>query len=381
MAHSRQIRIRKGKTVLLTLLLITIGLVWVALNALAQSRASDWRPKETEWTSYTADIKGTRYKPFDQVNGSNFNKLEVAWRFKTDNLGPFPEYKLEGTPIMVNGVVYTTGGTRRSVIALDAKTGELLWAHSIREGKRAANSPRQLSGRGVSFWSDGHGDDRVIYVTTGYRLVELNAKTGAEINSFGASGIVDLKVGVVKGVDQQIDLETGEIGIHSTPAVARDVVIIGSSMREGATVPTHNNTKGLVRAYDVRTGKMLWKFNTIPRPGEFGIDTWKDDSWAVNGNTGVWSQITVDEDLGLAYLPVETPTSDYYGGHRPGDNLFAESLVCVDLKTGQRKWHYQLVHHPIWNFDISSAPILADINVNGRAIKAVAQPSKQGYLY
>src|SRR5579871_1143938 len=232
MAHSRQIRIRKGKTVLLTLLLITIGLVWVALNALAQSRASDWRPKETEWTSYTADIKGTRYKPFDQVNGSNL-------------------YKLEGTPIMVNGVVYTTGGTRRSVIALDAKTGELLWAHSIREGKRAANSPRQLSGRGVSFWSDGHGDDRVIYVTTGYRLVELNANTGAEINSFGASGIVDLKVGVVKGVDQQIDLETGEIGIHSTPAVARDVVIIGSSMREGATVPTHNNTKGLVRAFDV----------------------------------------------------------------------------------------------------------------------------------
>jgi quinoprotein glucose dehydrogenase len=161
---------------------------------------------------------------------------------------------------------------------LDAKTGELLWVHSLHEGRRAANSPRQLSGRGVSYWSDGHGDDRVAYVTTGYRLVELNAKTGAAINSFGSNGLVDLKVGVVKGNDQQIDLDSGEIGIHSTPAIAKDVVIIGSSMREGATVPTHNNTKGLVRAYDVRTGKKLWQFNTIPKPGEYGIETWENDS-------------------------------------------------------------------------------------------------------
>jgi quinoprotein glucose dehydrogenase len=377
-------------SVLWTVLPISAGLAWIALSASAQSRvaagqsrggSSEWRQKDTEWASYTADVKGTRYRPLDQINASNFNKLEVAWRFKTDNLGPFPEYKLEGTPLMVNGVIYTTGGTRRSVIALDAKTGELIWAHSMREGKRAAVSPRQLSGRGVSYWTDGKGDERVIYATTGYRLVELNAKTGAMISSFGTNGLVDLKVGVVKGNDQQIDLETGEIGIHSTPAVAKDVMIIGSSMREGATVSSHINTKGLVRAYDVRTGKKLWQFNTIPKPGEFGIETWENDSWAINGNTGVWTQITVDEDLGLVYLPVETPTSDYYGGHRPGNNLFAESLVCVDLKTGQRKWHYQLVHHPIWNFDISSAPILADITVNGRAIKAVAQPSKQGFLY
>jgi quinoprotein glucose dehydrogenase len=351
----------------------------------AQSRgnqqSSAWRPKDGEWYSYSADIRGSRYRPLDQINASNFNKLEVAWRFKTDSLGPFPEFKLEGTPLMVNGVIYTTGGTRRSVVALDAKTGELIWAHSMREGHRAAVAPRQLSGRGVSYWTDGRGDERVVYVTTGYRLVELDAKTGSVVPSFGTNGMIDLKVGVVKGVDQQIDLETGEIGIHSTPAIAKDVVIIGSSMREGATVPTHNNTKGLVRAYDARTGKKLWQFNTIPRPGEFGIESWQDDSWAVNGNTGVWNQITVDEDLGLAYLPVETPTSDYYGGHRPGEDLFSESVVCVDLKTGQRKWHYQLVHHPVWNFDISAAPILADINVDGRAIKAVAQPTKQGYLY
>jgi len=360
-------------------------LAWMAPAAPAQSRGgaqpATWRQKDTEWASYSADIKGTRYRPLDQITTTNFNQLEIAWRFKTDSLGPFPEFKLEGTPLMVNGVIYTTGGTRRSVVALDAKTGELIWAHSMREGHRAAVSPRQLSGRGLSYWTDGRGDERVVYVTTGYRLVELDAKTGGIVRSFGANGIVDLKVGVVKGVDQQIDLESGEIGIHSTPAIAKDVVIIGSSMREGATVPTHNNTKGLVRAYDARTGKKLWQFNTIPRPGEFGIETWQDDSWAVNGNNGVWNQITVDEDLGLAYLPVETPTSDYYGGHRPGEDLFAESVVCVDLKTGQRKWHYQLVHHPIWNFDISAAPILADITVDGRPIKAVAQPTKQGYLY
>jgi quinoprotein glucose dehydrogenase len=334
-----------------------------------------------EWTHYAADARGTRYAPLDQINASNFNKLEVAWRFKTDNLGPRPEYKLEGTPLMVKGVVYTTGGTRRSVVALDAKTGEQIWVYSLREGARAANAPRQLSGRGVSYWSDGRGDDRILFVTTGFRLVALNAQTGGLIQGFGKNGIVDLKEGVVYGNRQPIDLESGEIGLHSTPTVARDVIIVGSSFKEGLTVKTHNNTKGLVRAFDVRTGKMLWTFNTIPRPGEFGSDTWENDSWAVNGNTGVWTGITVDEESGLVYLPVETPTSDLYGGHRPGNNLFAETLVCVDLRTGQRKWHYQVVHHPIWDHDLSSPAIVADINVNGRPVKAVAMPSKQAFLY
>ncbi len=334
-----------------------------------------------EWPHYTADLKGSRYSPLDQINASNFNTLEVAWRYKTDNLGPRPEFKLEGTPIMIKGVLYTTGGTRRSVVALDGKTGEVIWTHSLREGKRAAVAPRQLSGRGVSYWTDGRGDDRVIYVTTGYQLVQLNAKTGAMIPSFGKGGILDLKLGVVKGKGEQIDLETGEIGVHSTPTIVKDVMIIGSAMREGQTSPTHNNTKGLVRAFDVRTGKLVWTFNTIPRPGEFGNDTWEKESWADNGNTGVWTQITADEELGLVYLPVETPSSDFYGGHRLGNNLFAESLVCVDLKTGQRKWHYQLVHHGIWNFDNSSAPLLMDISVDGRPIKAVALPSKLGWLY
>ncbi len=352
-------------------LILASGTVWGQLPS----------TKNGEWPYYTADLKGSKYSPLDQINAANFNKLEVAWRFKTDNLGPRPEYKLEGTPLMVKGVIYTTGGTRRSVVALDAATGEQMWVYTLREGKRAAIAPRQLSGRGVSYWTDGKGDERVVFVTTGYRLIELNAKTGQPIASFGKSGVVDLKEGMVTGTGQQIDLETGEAGLHSTPLVVKDVVIVGSSFKEGMTVVTKNNTKGLVRAFDAKSGKLLWTFNTIPRPGEFGNDTWENNSWATNGNTGVWTQMTVDEDLVLVYLPVESPTSDYYGGERPGDNLFGESLVCVDLKTGKRKWHFQIVHHPIWDYDLSSAPILADINVDGKAIKAVALPSKESFLY
>jgi quinoprotein glucose dehydrogenase len=334
-----------------------------------------------DWTHYTADVRGSKYSPLDQINASNFKELEVAWRFKTDNLGTRPEYKLEGTPIAIKGIVYATAGTRRSVIALDGASGELLWTHRYPEGKRGAAAPRQLSGRGLSYWTDGKGDERILYVTPGYRLIALNAKTGEMIRSFGKDGVVDMKVGVVYGDGKQIDLETGEIGLHSTPTVVKDVVLVGSAMKEGMTVTTHNNTKGLARAYDVKTGKMLWQFNTIPRPGELGNDTWLNNSWAINGNTGVWTQITVDEDLDLVYLPVESPTSDYYGGKRPGNNLFAESLVCVDLKTGQRKWHFQVVHHPIWDHDMSSAPLIADVTIDGKPRKVVAVPSKQSYLY
>src|SRR5476649_2147104 len=361
------------------LALLAAGVAWVAVHG--QSATGQPSTKNGEWPYYTADVKGIKYSPLDQVNAANFNKLEVAWRFKTDAFGTRPEYKLEGTPVMVNGVIYTTAGTRRSVVALDAKTGELIWSHSYREGNRAAIAPRQLSGRGVSYWSDGKGDERILYVTPGYRLIALNAKTGAMVPGFGDGGVVDLKKGAVFGKGQPIDLETGEIGLHATPTVVKDVVIVGSSFKEGTQVVTHNNTKGLVRAFDVRTGKMLWTFNTIPRPGEFGNDTWDNESWAVNGNTGVWTQITADEELGLVYLPVEDPTSDQYGGHRPGNNLFGDTLVCVDLKTGQRKWHFQVAHHPIWDYDLSSAPILADITVNGKAIKAVALPSKEAFLY
>ena len=359
-------------------LALSVGLASAATGVAAQTAHST---QNGEWPTYAGDLASTRYSPLDQINGSNFNKLEVAWHFKTENLGTRPEYKLEGTPLMVNGMIYATAGTRRSVVALRADTGELVWVHAEFEGARAANAPRQLSGRGLAFWSDGKGDDRIFYVTTGYRLIALNAKTGALAGSFGNNGAVDLKVGVVYGTGQQIDLETGEIGIHSTPIVSGNTVLIGSAMREGFTIKTHDNTKGLVRAFDARTGKLIWTFHTIPRPGEFGNDTWLNDSWAINGNTGVWTQVSVDEQLGLAYLPVEDPSSDFYGGHRPGNNLFGDSIVCVDLKTGQRKWYFQLVHHPMWDYDISSAPILADINVDGRATKVVAVPSKEAFLY
>jgi quinoprotein glucose dehydrogenase len=355
---------------------LSIGVsFWISFTAWSQTAT-----KDVEWPTHGADLAATRYRPLDQINASNFSKLEVAWRFKTDSLGNRPEYKLEGTPLMVGGVVYATAGTRRAVVALDAATGEMLWVHGEREGARGANAPRQLSGRGLAYWSDGK-EQRILYVTPGYRLVALDARTGARTPSFGMNGVVDLKVDAVYGSGTPIDLENGEIGFQSAPVVAKDTVIVGSAMREGGTPKTMNNTKGLVRGFDVRTGKRLWIFRTIPSKGEFGYDSWLDGSAEHTGNTGMWTQLSVDEELGLAYLPIESPTGDYYAGFRPGNNLFGESLVCVDLKTGQRKWHFQLVHHPIWDMDISSAPILADINVEGRAIKAVAQPTKQGILY
>jgi quinoprotein glucose dehydrogenase len=329
-----------------------------------------------EWPTYAGDTGSTRYAPLDQINAANFSKLEVAWRFKTDALGPRPEFKLEATPLMVKGVVYSTAGTRRAVVALDAVSGEVLWMHAEQEGARGQAAPRQLSGRGLAYWSDGR-EARILYVTPGYRLIALDAKTGAPVPTFGKNGAVDLML----EMDQPIDPLSGEIGLHSTPIVARDVVIVGAAHKSGGVPTSRTNVKGYVRGFDVRTGKRLWIFHTIPSPGEFGNDTWERDSWAYTGNTGVWGQISVDEQLGMAYLPVELSTGDYYGGHRPGANLFSESVVAVDLRTGQRKWHYQLVHHGIWDFDIPCAPILVDITVNGRPIKALAQPTKQSWLY
>src|SRR6266513_4296904 len=352
---------------------------WVVMLSLTPAVAwAQNHPKDTEWPSYAADTAGTRYRPLDQINASNFSDLEIAWRIKTDNFGDRPEDKLEGTPLMVNGVLYATAGSRRAVIALDPATGELLWVHGEREGKRGGSAPRQLSGRGLAYWSDGK-EERILYVTPGFRLICLDAKTGVRVPSFGDNGEVDLKLNDAQDIFP--DLITGEIGIQSAPVVAKDTVIIGAAFREGMTSKSMRNNKGYVRGFDVRTGKRLWIFHTIPKKGEFGYDTWEKGSAEYTGNTGVWTQITVDEQLGLVYLPVESPTSDFYGGHRPGNNLFGETLVCVGLKNGQRKWHFQIVHHPIWDYDLSSAPILLDINVGGKPIKAVALPSKEAFLY
>src|SRR6184192_4898975 len=268
--------------------------LFVAFGFLPVMALAQYHPKDTEWPSYAADTAGTRYRPLDQINASNFNDLEIAWRIKTDNFGDRPEYKLEGTPLMVNGVLYATAGSRRAVIALDPATGELLWIHGEREGKRGGSAPRQLSGRGLAYWSDGK-EERILYVTPGFRLICVDAKTGVRVPSFGDNGEVDLKV----NDDQDIfpDLITGEIGMQSAPVVAKDTVIIGAAFREGMTPKSMRNNKGYVRGFDVRTGKRLWIFHTIPKKGEPGYDTWLDGSAQYTGNTGVWTQITVDEQL------------------------------------------------------------------------------------
>ena len=348
-----------------------IGLTCALAPAFAQTGA-----KNGEWRTYGGDLGNTRYSALNQIDASNFNKLQIAWRFNTSNLGPTPEINFEATPLMVGGVMYTVAGSRRDVVALSAATGEMLWMHTENEGPRGAGAPRRLSGRGLAYWTNGT-EQRILYVTPGYRLIALDAKTGLVIPSFGKAGVVDLKL----DDDQEMDLVTGEVGLHSAPTVAGDTIIVGAAHLAGGAPKTKTNVKGYVRGFDVKTGKRLWIFHTIPRPGEFGYNTWENDSAEYTGNTGVWAQISVDEELGLVYLPVELPTGDYFGGHRPGNGLFGESIVAVDLKTGQRKWHYQLVHHGIWDWDIPCAPMLVDFTFNGRTVKAVAQPTKQSVLY
>jgi quinoprotein glucose dehydrogenase len=330
-----------------------------------------------EWRTWGGDLGVTRYAPLDQITAANFNTLRIAWRFKTENLGKRPDFNLQTTPLMVNGVLYATAGEHRTAVAIDAATGELLWMHRLDEGARADASARRLSGRGVGYWTDGKGDQRVFYVTIGYHLVGLDAKTGTPLADFGNRGVVDLK----QDADQDLDPVDGEIAWNGAPVVAKNVVIVGAAHRAGTAPRSRTNAKGYIRAYDVKSGRRQWIFHTIPQPGEFGNESWLENSWSYTGNTGVWTQMTVDEELGLAYLPVEMPTGDYYGGHRPGNNLFAESLVAVDLQTGERRWHFQFVHHPIWDYDVPCAPILADLTVDGRSIKAIAQPTKQGWVF
>jgi len=357
----------------------TLFLLWPLLAAAAlttvQADAQQGAPGG-QWPTYGGDLGHTRYAPLSQIDASNFSQLDIAWRFRTDNLGPQPEYRYQATPLVVDGMLYSTGGSRRAVFALDARSGELKWVFSLDEGERADNAPRQLSGRGLAFWQSGD-ERRVVYVTPGYQLLALDADTGRPVPGFGDQGRVDLK----QNADQQIDLITGEIGLHATPTIAGDVIIVGAAHRTGGNPASRENVKGFVRGFDARTGERLWIFHTIPFRGEVGYESWLDGSAEYTGNTGVWAQISVDEELGLAYLPVEAGTGDYYGAYRPGDNLFAESLVAVDLYTGERRWHYQFVHHGIWDHDIPCAPILLDIVVDGRPIKAVAQPTKQAFLY
>ena len=347
------------------------GVILVASTSVPAQEAGD-----LEWRTYGSDLASTRYSPADQINADNFNDLELAWSLSTDNFGPEPEFNFQSTPLMVDGVIYSTAGTRRAVFAADAATGELLWTHRFDEGERGANAPRRRSGRGLAF-RDNDGAGEIFYVTPGYQLIGLDAATGRQLASFGDNGLIDLK----QNMDQEIDLVTGEVGLHAAPIVAGDTILIGAAHLPGSAPRTLENVKGYIRGFDANTGDRKWIFHTIPTADEFGNDTWLNDSWRYTGNTGVWGQMTVDEDLGIAYFATEMPTNDYYGGHRLGDNLFAESLVAVDGETGQRMWHFQAVHHGVWDYDFPAAPSLVDITVDGRPIKAIAQVSKQGFTY
>ena len=354
-------------------LIVAAPLFW-SLPGMSQQSARSAIPKPGEWRYTYGDLLGTRYSPLDQINKDNVKDLKIAWRWKSDNFSSPTEYKNENTPIMVNGVLYMAAGRQRAVVAIDAATGRTLWMWNLDEGERAEKSPRKTSGRGVSYWTDGK-EERIFVVTIGFRLVALNAKTGLPVQSFGSNGIVDL----MNELGQPGD-HTGEIANTSPPTVVNDVVIIPPS-HEDITTKSMKHTRGDVMAFDARTGKKLWTFHTIPQKGEFGNDTWQNDSWTYTGHTGVWAPISVDPELGYAYLPVETPTNDYYGGHRLGNGLFGNSLVCIDVKTGKRIWHYQITHHDIWNHDLTAAPILANINVDGKPVKAVVQLTKQAYAY
>ena len=351
-------------------------LLFLVLTLLPLGASAQEGTANGEWRSYAGNVTGTRYSALDQITAENFSDLEVAWRLKTANLGPNPEFNYQSTPLMVDGVIFTTGGTRRSVVAADAATGELLWLHRLDEGERGAAAPRRLSGRGLASWAnDGVG--RIVYVTPGYRLIMLDAATGLRLNDFGTDGIVDLK----QNMDQDIDLVTGEVGLHATPLVVGNTIIIGAAHLPGSRPRSMTNVKGYIRGFDAHSGERKWIFHTIPGGDEYGNDTWLNDSWRYTGNAGVWGQISADPELGIVYLPTEMPTNDYYGGHRHGDNLFANSLVAVDIDTGERLWHYQFIHHDVWDWDIPCAPILVDITVDGREIKAIAQPTKQSWLY
>jgi len=339
----------------------------LAPRALAQGAAPAAKLPDTDWLHYGGDLASTRYSPLDQISAANFNKLEVAWRFNTNALGPTPDAYFNSTPLIVKGRIFTTAGLRRDVVALDAATGEMLWFYRHDEGQRLGT--RGGPGFGCAYWTDGT-EERVLFCTRGYTMISLDAKTGLPDPNFGDKGLLDLRL----NNDQEIDPNRGVIGIHAPPLVVKNTVVVGAA--PSAAV------KGYLRGFDVKTGQRKWIFHTIPRKGEFGYDTWITPGQAeAAGNMGVWAPMSADEQLGLVYAGVELPPTDMNGTTRHGNALFAESVVALDVETGQRKWHYQLTHHGLWDHDIPCAAILCDIPVNGRMVKALAQPSKQGFLY
>ncbi len=367
--------------------LVAVGLLIApSLSGLAAGQDRE----DGEWRAYAADKAGTKYSPLDQIDATNVNDLRIVWRQST-----IPDETRQGstidppggsqnTPLMADGRLFIMTALGQ-VAALDAATGEVVWFDSrpASDTTDGEDAPRAFAARGVAYWSDNGEDDARVLAVLGSRLVALNAKTGERYPDFGDGGEVDL----IQGYD---DRTVDSFRWRSAPLVVNDVVVIGSAIRDitSHTAPAFKEMPpGDVRGFDVRTGKQLWIFHTIPREGEPGNETWltglNEDraSWEYTGNTNMWASPSGDEELGYVYLPLSTPTNDYYGGHRPGDNLFAEAIVCLDVTTGERIWHFQAVHHGLWDYDFPAAPTLADITVNGRDIKAVAITSKQAFVY
>lgn len=325
-------------------------------------------PAFTDWSSYGGDLAATRYAPLDQIDASNFDALEVAWRFNTDNYGPRAESYFNSTPLVVNRRLYSTVGFDRYVVCLDPGTGQIHWTyHHDEKGRTGA---RAGAGFGLAYWTDGQ-EERVLYVTRSYQLISLDAKTGLPDPNFGDGTEVDLR----KDWDHEVDPRAPIVGLHAPPTVVRNTVVVGAA--SASTGP------GYLRGFDVKTGRRKWIFHTVPLKGQFGYDTWLiPGSAEMATNTGVWAPMSADPELGLVYAGVELPQADYVGTTRHGTALFSETLVALDIETGERRWHYQLTHHGLWDFDIPCAAILLDLpGPGGNVIKALAQPSKQGFLF
>ncbi len=355
---------------LISALALSVGTVMSAPAVWSQAGTD---VTDGDWPQYNGNLAAQRYSPLDQINAENVGSMQIAWRFSTANFGPSAEFNATFTPLEVDGILYTTVGAHRDVAALDATTGQVLWLWRAQEGARFDSAPRKGSGRGLSFWSDGD-KQRIVVITPGFHLVSLDVSTGLPDPEFGDKGVIDMQQGLRLGQGRE-DLDIG----NSMPAlVMNDVIVVGPAMAVSMRPPSKYNVKGDVRAYDVRTGEHLWTFKTIPEAGEPGSETWLGDGAEISGNAGVWAPLSGDPELGLAFLPVESATGDRYGGDRPGSNLYTNSLVAVDIKTGERRWHYQIIHHDIWDWDNPSAPVLADLP-NGR--KIVMQVTKQSYVY
>lgn len=342
----------------------------------AQSPGSAWR-------YWGADAASTRYAPLDQVTAANFTSLEVAWIWRADNFSPEGEAMLRATPIYAEGKLFSVAGTRRTVVAIDPATGETLWTFREPETKRWRDSMRKDYGKGVAYdVVDGRG--RIYVVSPAFFLHALDAETGRPIATFGEGGTVDMLADLgpwAHDRDAGFPDSVGYITSSSPPIVVNGVIVVGNSHEQGYYQTRRHNVPGNILGYDARTGRHRWTFHVVPRPGEFGHDTWLSDAAPRIGNISSWAPLSADPALGLVYVPTDPPTVDYFGGFRPGDNLFSTTLLALDVQTGRRRWHFQTVHHDIWNYDIPHAPQLLDITVAGRRIPALAQVTKQGFTF